>query len=124
MKYLYFFLIGICVASFIFTFFWPNNAHCDVLLSVTAKYGVTGYNTEFSPGSSNSSTTVSNHGKSKNNSTSTTVTTTGGTLDIDNKYQLVPGLMLQTMPENRYDLSIGAGIYMDSTVNMFLGIRL
>jgi len=97
-------------------------AKADVLLSVTGKYGVSGYNTSFSPSSSNSSTTMTGHGK--NSSTSTTYTFTNGSLDVSNRYQLVPGLMLQTLPEKRYDLSFGAGAYLDSTVDIFVGIRL
>lgn len=99
-------------------------AKADVLLGLTTKYGVSGYNTSFSPGSSSSSTVTSTHGNSHNNSTSTTYTFTNGSLDISNKYQLVPGLMLQTLPEKRYDLSFGAGAYLDSTVDLFVGIRL
>ena len=91
-------------------------AKADVLLSVTAKYGANGYDVEGSSSTTTSSKTKKHHSK--------TYTTTTGSLDVDNRVQLVPGLMIQTMPEKKYDLSIGAGVYMDSTFNMFVGMRL
>jgi len=89
----------------------------DVLLSVTAKYGANGFDAQGSTSTSTLSTPAKKH-------KTTSFTTTTGSLDVDNRVQLVPGITLQTIPEKKYDLSIGGGIYTDSTVSVFLGIRL
>ena len=105
----------ICILLAILFFNLPSKA--DVLLSVTAKYGANGFDAQGSTSTSTLSTPAKKH-------KTTSFTTTTGSLDVDNRVQLVPGITLQTIPEKKYDLSIGGGIYTDSTVSVFLGIRL
>ena len=92
------------------------SSQADIMLGLTGKYGANGFDAEGTTSSSTSS--IINHHRSR------TYTLTNGSLDIDNRYQFVPGLMLQTMPEKKYDFSLGVGAYLDATLNVFLGIRL
>lgn len=115
-------IIPLCLISFIAGFLLSScDVKADVLLGITAKYGANGYDAE---GYTTSTTTSSYLNRRCRKSSGSTYTTTNGYLDVENRYELVPGLSLQTIPENKYGLSFGTGIYLDQTINMFLGIRL
>lgn len=100
-----------------------SSATADVILSGGAKYGPNGYNASGNSYSS-SETTMTTHGHGHGKTTSTSSSESGSNVDVSNRVQLVPGIKLQTVPKEKFDLSVGAGYYMDSTVELFLGIRL
>lgn len=100
-----------------------NTAQAGLTLNTLWKYGVNGYEASgVNQSSSNSSSSNTGKGKkqvSVSNSTSNSI----NTLDIDNRYQIVPGIGFEVSPQ--YDgVCIGAGYYFDNTIQMSLGWKL
>jgi hypothetical protein len=83
-----------------------------IILSTAMKYGPNGYSSLGT-----SSITQACQGK-----TCTTNTTNSDVLS--NRIQPVGGLTLQSVPDERWGLSFGAGYYMDQTATFSLGLRL
>lgn len=95
----------------------------DYLFSLTGKYGPNGYNTSTT--TSNVNSTLTNT-VTKNNVSSTSTATTSvpsNSTTVTNRYQAVPGLRLQTIPDSMGGLSVGAGYYFDNTLEASIGIR-
>lgn len=104
-----------------------TSAQADILLGLTGKYGISGYDVSGGgSSSSSSSSSVIKRGRCfrRSSTTVTSTTTSSSPLDIDDVYEFVPGIMLQTVPEKKYDFSVGIAGYLDETVSVFFGIRL
>lgn len=111
MKYLL--LVGLFVGSM---------AQADVIIGPSVKYGVNGYSATGTPGSSSSSaSSTSKNGKVT--STSNSSNSVNGGVSIQDRYQAVVGLKIQTVP-CWGGLSFGGGVYADSTVEFNIGLRL
>lgn len=98
------------------------SSHADILVGLTGKYGPSGY--EVSDGGSSTSSSSVTKRSWFRRKTTVTNTTVQGALDVDTTYDFVPGLMIQSVPDKKYDLSVGVAGYLDETVSVFLGIRL
>ena len=88
----------------------------DVLLSGTVKYGIT--NNSTNTVATTTTSTKSSHQTTTNSITADTITPNAQSM------RLVPGITLQSIPDEKHRLSIGAGAYLDQTVEISLGIRL
>ena len=107
-------------------------AKADYLFSLTGKYGANGYTTSGNSGVATSTTNSSSTDTTVNNGHHTTTSTTNSssstnspynTTTVGNRYQVVPGLRLQTLPDSIGGLSVGAGYYFDNTIEGSIGIR-
>lgn len=100
-----------------------NTAKADLVINTLWKYGVNGYtDTGKSTSSSQSNANLTrNHGVLIG--TSSTTSSSVNTLNVDNRYQVTPGIGFEALP-HEYGVCIGAGYYFDNTVQMSLGWKL
>jgi hypothetical protein len=96
-----------------------NIANADCLFSLTSKYGPNGY---VASGSNSVSSSSISSGTCAHCSSSSSNSTTNN-LSISNRYEVTPGLRLQTIPDSVGGLSMGMGYYFDNTVEASVGIR-
>lgn len=105
--------------------FLSSMAKADIIIGPSVKYGVNGYTTSGTPGSSvtTSSSASSGHGHNATSSSSSVTDSTNGGVQVQDRIQAVVGLKIQTVP-SWGGLSFGGGLYMDGTAEFNIGIRL
>lgn len=99
-----------------------NIAQADFIISIAGKYQ--NFNEDLVDSTKTIKSNTITHSKHPKttviNSSSNTVTT----YSDDPSSTLVPGLMLQSVPTEKYNLSVSIGAYLDQSFTLSLGIRL
>jgi len=99
--------------------FLTSIANAGLTINTLWKYGVNGYSESGVSQSSSQSSSI----KTKKTTTSTSSSSSVDTLNVDNRYQITPGIGFEVSPQ--YDgVVLGAGYYFDNTVQMNLGWKL